>query len=893
MTRRATYRLAAALLIAGAAVIVYMMWRGDSTQARLTGEQAAASAGSPGVLLNEILFQPEAGPSFVELVNAGQQPAPLDGYALANQAGARYEMPEGLTLPVGGVLLIRFDGAAQAEGTSVRAPQTDFLHAETGSLSLLSGSDVSDEVLWNTTGGPSFNLGRGGYIPAFVAGTTLGRPRGSTGRGPAAWTVFDPVDATPGAPNPFPAVTGMMPLSGAILRVSTPTLAWYGVPTAVSYRVQLATERSFASPVFDQTSAASGPGITTEQIAIPALSSGRYLWRVQAIFGDPADQSAAFSRPAIFWLEAGAAVAARAHSGNWTSAFVAAAFAAEPPAVRKILPVPLILQTKDTSLLSLEAEETGANRWDHPWPVGKAPYCARASIAMVTAYFGGNLSQDRISYAGNKDSVAGPQLDIDVTRGWLDSEIERALTFALGSAPRLDFAPSQVAAYVQQNRNLLAIYWTLHQAEIDAPRPRPIVASTANHAWVIVGYGEDTRGKYFTINDPAIGQYDWLLLPNEGIDDADLIPPPGGAVSTSFFLPPGARGRSDEPGIHRDSDGDGVMDFDETERFKTSPQAKDHDGDGVPDKQDIRAWVFDDTYGYLPYFPRDYSDQDLDGKRMELDNDSDGGGCKDGEEDKNANGKRDGGETSNFDKEDDECPAGPLGGRVKMTYAYAATRAASCIGRVEIHTRFTLIPVTIPDAPNLVLNYRADEMSYDIRTDGCPDAPGDRLIYDFSEGFQLSGTLPLSEENLGLVNFFPSWPKFSMQLPYELIDLNAANRLKGTYTTITGGGPWSAETSVVFEPLNILSDPTSCADPNNSQFARPDKMEFCTDPTPCSDQLSAPVECLTEPQRYYVIPFQKSFRWDAPGNEPGDRYHIDDADVIVEICEGCGDEFVN
>lgn len=38
---------------------------------------------------------------------------------------------------------------------------------------------------------------------------------------------------------------------------------------------------------------------------------------------------------------------------------------------------------------------------------------------------------------------------------------------------------------------------------------------------------------------------------------------------------------------------------------------------------------------------------------MEMDPDSDGGGCKDGEEDLNGNGVRDAGETSNFDPDDD------------------------------------------------------------------------------------------------------------------------------------------------------------------------------------------------------------------------------------------------
>ena len=228
-----------------------------------------------------------------------------------------------------------------------------------------------------------------------------------------------------------------------------------------------------------------------------------------------------------------------------------------------------------------------------------------------------------------------------------------------------------------------------------------------------------------------------------------------------------------------------------------------------------------------------------------------------------------------------------------MTYAYAATRLATCVGHVEIHTRFTLNPVIAPDTPNIILTYRADEMTYDIRTEGCPDAPGDDRLYAFDEGFHLSGTLPLTDDNLGFAIFFPSWAQFSMQLPYELTDGDGVNRMKGTYTTTSGGGPWSAETSVVFEPLTITSDPSHCADPGNPLSARPDRLEFCTEPTPCSDQPSAPLECFTEPQRYYVIPFQRTYHWETPENEPGVQYHIGDVDVVVEICEGCGDEFVN
>jgi hypothetical protein len=603
------------------------------------------------VLLNEILFQPAPGESaFVELANMGAEPATLDGFALANQAGERFTLPAGVTLPAGGLQLVRFDG-----------PQAGFLQRETGSLSLLSGGNATDETLWSTAAGPSFNLGRGGHIPTFVPGTTLGRPRGSTGRGPAAWTVFDPAEATPGAPNPFPSVTGMMPLSGAIVRLSTPTLSWYGVPTATRYRVQVATDRAFTSPVFDGMSTASGSGIASEEITTPALPPGRYLWRVQAMFGSADTQSAAFSRPAILWLESPPRAAARTPLGDWLRLFVAPAFAAQasPPVVHKVLPVPLFLQHKDTSLLSLEGDETGAKPWDRPWPVAKAMYCARASIAMVTAFFHGNLSQDRISYEGDKDWIVGPRRDLNVLGGWEDPAIKRALTFALGSAPRVEFVQSQIDAYLRQKRDVAAIYWAQHTAEIDAKRP--ILGTTQNHAWVIVGYGEDARGKYFTINDPALGQYDWLFIPVEGVDDADLYAPGNGVMSTSFFLPENARGKSDEPEVSTDSDGDGVMDFDETKRFHTDPQAKDTDGDGVPDKQEIRAWVFDEKFGYWPdHLWGDHSDQDYDKQPMEVDADSDGGGCLDGMEDTNSNGKHDAAqkEFSNFDKNDDDCLSG-------------------------------------------------------------------------------------------------------------------------------------------------------------------------------------------------------------------------------------------
>ena len=75
----------------------------------------------------------------------------------------------------------------------------------------------------------------------------------------------------------------------------------------------------------------------------------------------------------------------------------------------------------------------------------------------------------------------------------------------------------------------------------------------------------------------------------------------------------------------------------------------DTDGDGVPDKADMRGYVFNDVGIYRGW----QADWDGDGLRKERDPDNDNGGSTDGCEDANRNGKKESWETSNFDKSDD------------------------------------------------------------------------------------------------------------------------------------------------------------------------------------------------------------------------------------------------
>jgi hypothetical protein len=108
--------------------------------------------------------------------------------------------------------------------------------------------------------------------------------------------------------------------------------------------------------------------------------------------------------------------------------------------------------------------------------------------------------------------------------------------------------------------------------------------------------------------------------------------------------------RKDEDSIRIDSDGDGIVDFDEQKRFFTDPLKEDTDNDGVSDKNDIREYVFDAQNLYS----KKYADLDGDGRRKEKDPDNDNDDALDGCEDSNQNGTYEPalGETNNFDRKD-------------------------------------------------------------------------------------------------------------------------------------------------------------------------------------------------------------------------------------------------
>lgn len=571
------------------------------------------SSSSSKALLNEVLFLPAPGESgFVEIMSPGKRVS-LDGLHLVNERGESYSLPGEINdLEHDQFLLILFDGTNLVEERTVHADISGFLNPDSGFVELRASDGILlDRAAWGADQPASVKLTRGGMVFDLEPGTTIGRFPRSVQLDPLEWTIFSAIQATPGAANPQPGVEVMLPLNGAVIGQTSLELSWYPVPGALEYQVQVSDAEDFSALVLEET--------VSDAAVYVELQPGTYFWRVQANSED--GESADFSPVQRVTIKPG-----------FTRLSHLAA-----PRKQTDLGVPFLSQRKDTQMIILESKnETGEHAWDvaHPELDRSDPAdnmnCALASVAMINAYLGGDLSQDRIGFEVFNDTLPGPEWDMNYGRGLFASHITQALEFALSAEPVFRPEPQSIDAI-----------WAEVQFEIDLGRPI-LAAIKPGHAIVITGYYEDASTRYVMINDPWWGQYAvdissfrwkyyWLI-------SADSIPV------------------LNDPEISMDSDGDGIVDFDETNRFGTSPNDDDFDKDDLKDKDDLRASIYDEQWGYalasLSYFGRDY---DQDGIMMELDEDSDGGGCFDGMEDFDLDGKYKEPETWNFDEKDDAC----------------------------------------------------------------------------------------------------------------------------------------------------------------------------------------------------------------------------------------------
>jgi len=630
------------------------------------------------VILNEVMPKAEAGqPEWVELYNdmpvlylplvmnshstqaARYAPAAVNagagvsitGWQVTDEDGHVYTIPTALpVVPPKAYVLVYFDGQGAAADDYDFSDGKAVLHTPAGLTNVF--DDAADQVALYTSGtrsadtivdflaygGPpgdeganaisagiwdaawykDFSVGFGDIDPAglLAPNESLGLYPGSMGGRPDAWAVYRLAQLTPGLANPVPAMYFYTPDDGAIVDSEHLSMGWATVPGATGYRIQLSTSSGFASTITDT--------VVTAPFFKPAppLATGAYYWRVQPL--GPGGMEGPWSSP----IQIGSVALVTINS----------------PSAEKVLAINRVRQNKDSRMLCFDGDPEGdpttnnpENAWDAPAPCTQPPCtdytkythgnmnCVRASIRMMASYYGGQLTMDRISYhvfeenpsSAHRDGL--PTGDLGHNAGMsYPGEEDEAIQWAFDDASIVHVGGKPTFAQFKT--------W------IDADRP--VMFRNPGHMMVINGYRDDATGQWVHVLDPdqPPDLERWQQYSTQNIDGA--WPGPVSAPSV----------RSDEASVSADSDGDGIVDFDELYRFHTNPARADSDSDLVNDKPDLREYVYNAANAYNLR----NADMDGDGKRKELDADNDNDSYPDGCEDANSNGKLDAGETDNF-----------------------------------------------------------------------------------------------------------------------------------------------------------------------------------------------------------------------------------------------------
>jgi hypothetical protein len=529
------------------------------------------------------------------------------------------------------------------------------------------------EGLWSEGAVLEFDPGFGGEDAIGVPQ----RPNESFGRYGGEWVSYRAAHSSRGRRNPPPVPMHTTTPDGSRIDAKSFGLAWTPVRGATAYEFQLATTRTFSNPLIDIVTPHAGWKPDTPWPA------GIYYWRARTI-GPHGERGAYFGPIQTTALNLAAAVD-----------------------LQTLMDVTQYrMQRKDTTMLDIgggKGNQSGKgsprdhddtrDRWDGPhvnndidqfptfsWNGYDNIFCVRASVSMMTLYYGGQLSEDRISYFIFEENLDAdsvykniPEDDLGFGRG---ASAGAALEWALNAqADRDDYCPDPpsdadddeyACSSDDPDTTPITITFTTVKNLIDSGRP--FISSVPGHARVVDGYQVTNDGQRWVriFNPVPVGGDDCTPGP---------IGSPGACSGvyweefssfakrhkTTRYLQAGEvpDPRDDEPSLWVDSDGDGINNFDEIERFKTNPYKKDTDGDWVNDKEDIAEYVFDSTDKYKKRFgdffqlalgPGGYYDAEVDTVRKELDWDHDDDGSPDGCEDADRDGRYDvTGESNNFD----------------------------------------------------------------------------------------------------------------------------------------------------------------------------------------------------------------------------------------------------
>ena len=318
---------------------------------------------------------------------------------------------------------------------------------------------------------------------------------------------------------------------------------------------------------------------------------------------------------------------------------------------------------KDTRMLA-EDWSVGFNKdnWNKLFPKidfwnGKVNYavhnrCWLTMAQMINHYKGGNVSSDEILYyvrGGFSDtSFGGPVETMQAVNYALGMTAWDNITYtALLNAYRGSGAIPSVDGWTVGTPTLHTIMNVIEAGNVLGVSQLN-AGNKGGHSMVLNGYKIDSNGDVYIhlLNTDNMGTAEWryyCTITSLGTDVIvttilngvghliDLIPgvQVSGNMFFTFYEPPlYASGRSANASVFADNDNDGMVDFDEIERFGTEPLNDDSDGDKKNDYEEI--YDFMQCMGGSEYTSK--SDIDGDGLLAARDPDSDGDGYCDDQE---------------------------------------------------------------------------------------------------------------------------------------------------------------------------------------------------------------------------------------------------------------------
>lgn len=361
----------------------------------------------------------------------------------------------------------------------------------------------------------------------------------------------------------------------------------------------------------------------------------------------------------------------------------------------------VIMPIKDTKMLLPNlAQNADLDGWDKMTSEGYETiygydkrisitmHCWAVVIHMINHKYGGTLTQDEITAYGNALKSGDPIFGVFrhfLGNGASGTVSEKTLEWALNTTVEkigtTDMAIADIEAKIK--------------AMLD--ENKPVMTEITGHMEMIDALYKDPNGKAFVrvlngLNTNFKPKYEYL-------EDVGII------AIFDFELPKVGtiRMTDKEHSVFKDSDNDGIVDYDEVHRFNSNPNSKDSDSDGISDYTEVYAYVkrmmvpfnisytegvnnsyyivdnqktlaakFQELYNNkqpwtVAEFDESSKDGDLKGFISDKTNlpwwnkDSDGDGINDGDEDKNHNGVVDAGETD---------PINPFDGKNGSKYFY-------------------------------------------------------------------------------------------------------------------------------------------------------------------------------------------------------------------------------